>query len=395
MKIGRIYFSIVIIWALYSCNHYQTVDRNNVKTNDTIDFSNGLNLHDNLKLSQIVESVNYYPIPTKDDYLIGKINKLMVTDSMFVILDKDITRAVFLHSKNGEKTYCIHKHGNGPEEYINLCDVSYNSQTSEVGIHCNIKKKILYYSVDGQYLRGENIFYTAYAAQPIGNNILLHTEFKEHPELEENGRFPNLIFLNREHPQESQYQDYYRGPVNRAIVWSSGCWISHWKDTLSIKPDHCNIVYHCTNNSIYPAHFLDFGKYNINSSYWEIAKNSQTTNKKMQQFYQTVEMYEIIRYLESERYIYFTVKQNDKNYSVIYSKRSKKKYAFEYIQDDIELYASFNPKAIFDDKLYFVLKAYHLPLMREYKKNSSVRDILDTVQENDNPVIIEVKLKDF
>ena len=132
MNVSNKFFIVVIATILCSCNKHNTTNRNNLQAIDTIDFSNGLNLNNNLKLSHIAESINYYPIPTSENYLIGKINKLMVTDSMFIILDKDITRAVYIHSKDGETTYCIHKHGNGPEEYINLCDVSYNSNRQEV-----------------------------------------------------------------------------------------------------------------------------------------------------------------------------------------------------------------------------------------------------------------------
>lgn len=385
----------IFIAILCSCKQQFSVDANNFQANDTIDFSNGLDLNNNLKLSQIAESISYYPIPTKDDYLIGKVNKLMVTDSLFIVLDKDITRAIYIHTKNGETTHCIHKHGNGPEEYINLCDVSYNSQTQEVGIHCNIKKKFLYYSVSGEYLREEEIPYTAYAAQPMGDNILLHTEYKEHLELEENGAYPNLILLNRKNPEKAQFHDYFSGPINRSIVWGANSWISQWKDTLSIKPDHSNIVYHSTGDLIYPAHFIDFGDYNIDEGYWEIAQNPRTTRMEMEQFYQNNKIYEIIQYLESEKYIYFTIKHNDKAYPVIYSKKSKQKYAFEQIEDDVDLYASINPKALYDDKLYFILRAYHLPFMRNHKKSSSKQDILDSVEESDNPIIIELKLKEF
>ena len=114
-----------------------------------------------------------------------------------------------------------------------------------------------------------------------------------------------------------------------------------------------------------------------------------------QKFYQTTEMYEILQYLESEKYIYFAAKHHDKVYIILYSKMSKQKFAFESIEDDMELYSSFYPKAIHGNKLYFTLKAHHLPIMREHKKNATDKHILDMVEEQDNPIIIELELKDF
>ncbi len=50
--------------------------------------------------------------------------------------------------------------------------------------------------------------------------------------------------------------NYFKGEINPSVVWSSLCDFSLVGDSLSIKPDHCNIVYHIVGNNIYPAYKL-------------------------------------------------------------------------------------------------------------------------------------------
>lgn len=49
----------------------------------------------NIKLSSLVDSIYYIPLETKDEFLIGNIDKLIVTDKEIYVLDKNITTATY------------------------------------------------------------------------------------------------------------------------------------------------------------------------------------------------------------------------------------------------------------------------------------------------------------
>ena len=48
-----------------------------------------------VKLSTIIDSIYYLPLETDDRYLIGNIDKLIVTDGFFYVIDKDISPSIF------------------------------------------------------------------------------------------------------------------------------------------------------------------------------------------------------------------------------------------------------------------------------------------------------------
>ncbi|MBU3041640.1 6-bladed beta-propeller [Bacteroides fragilis] len=80
-----------------SCSSSET------KLKDIIKINMPLQQDDNIvKLSTIIDSIYYLPLETDDRYLIGNIDKLIVTDVFFYVIDKDINPSIFCFNKKGE-----------------------------------------------------------------------------------------------------------------------------------------------------------------------------------------------------------------------------------------------------------------------------------------------------
>lgn len=385
----------VLIPILFSCNKAQIQERK-MYAQDTINIQKSIMWERSIPFSKLIDSIRYFPIPTENDFLIGKTCKLMVTDSLFIIMDNRITHSVFVFHRNGNWKSCIHQHGNGPTEYIHLSDICYNPQNNALGLYCNIKNRILCYNLNtGQFIQEYKLPYKADMVQFIGKNTVQHAEYQENIELEKEGSFPNLIYLYSDSSQNVICENYFKGPVNRALVTSSQSWFSSWKDTLSIKPDHCNIVYHCSKDSIFPAHFLDFGKDNIDQRYWNKVLENNMTPQKLNDYSKTENLCETIWYIESEKYICFTCKQGGSLSRVIYSKIKNKGFRFETLENDMDMFAIFQPKAIFGNKLYAFLSSQNASTILHSLNTKLIPIELKDVKEGDNPIIVELTLKDF
>lgn len=380
---------------LFSCSNTSNQIKK-MHVHDTINIQKEVVWQEKLLFSTIIDSIRYFPIPTDKDFLIGKTCKLIVTDSLFLIMDNRITHSVFAFHKNGKWKSCIHQHGNGPTEYIYLSDFCYDSQNKALGIYCNIKNRMLYYDLNtGLFLREYKFPYKADMIQFIGDNAVLHTEYQENRELEKNGQYPNLIYLRSDSSQKVIGQNYFRGPVNRALVTSSRSWFSSWKDTLSIKPDHCNVVYHCTKDSIFLGHFLDFGKSVIDDRFWNKIMEKNITSQELNEYCKSENLCETIWYMESQKYICFTCKQKGELSRVIYSKTSNKGFRFKTSENDVDMFATFQPKTILGNKLYGFLSSQNVLTVSHSLNKELIPDNLDNVKEGDNPVIVELTLKDF
>lgn len=77
-----------------------------------------------MKLSSIVDSIYYIPLETQDDYLIGNIDKLIVTDKTFYVLDKNISTATYCFNSEGKFIRKIGNRGASDKEYISITDIN-------------------------------------------------------------------------------------------------------------------------------------------------------------------------------------------------------------------------------------------------------------------------------
>ena len=352
MKILLITISLSCL--LCSCNN-QSFIQGDFHAKDTIDMKNITINDEPILLSDFINQIIYYPIPTERDFLIGDISKMVVTDSIFFLVDNQICHSVFIISKDYESISKIHHHGNGPTEYLQINDAFYDKRNDEVGIYCNLSNKIYYYYTNGEFVRIQEIPYDGEMAQPINNNIIIHTTYKENHQLKKKNMFPNLIQINPKNISNPQCCNYFKESVRRDIVWCSNSWF-------------------CT---------------------WEQATQNNMTIEKLEEFCRMENLCEIIWYLENEKFIYFTCKQEGKLYQVLFSKRTKKTHIITKTINDIDMYAKFQPKAILGNKLYGIIPAYDVVQLRNIVLAADTPERLLTVEEGDNPIIIEFTLKDF
>jgi len=140
--------SIILIFVIsisFSCNKKPKNDNNIIESsNFTI-----LNINpkqfkekDCYKFSKFCDSITYIPLETKDSFLIGSIDKIIVQNNKIFILDK-ITESIFCFDINGKFLYKIDRKGNGPEEYISIGDFQVNSK-EEVIIYSSSQGFLFY-----------------------------------------------------------------------------------------------------------------------------------------------------------------------------------------------------------------------------------------------------------
>lgn len=340
-------------------------------------------------LNEIFDTTVVFPIPTDENYLIGTINKLIVSDSIFAMLDSDISHSAFLLNKYTGWKYCINRQGKGPTEYINPCDIMFHPTLDMIGVFCNYNRKIIYYRLDGEFSHEYKIPMFANAIHPVSENVVAYTDYVLNESLAKSGLYPNLIMCDSLQNVIS-CKDYFVKNINPKVVWSSRCSFSCWDDTLAIKPDHSNTVYHCTADSIYAAYNIDFGFPNAYQQYWEKATEKKLKVEDFDRYCRQIGVCETIWYLESQDYIYFAYRGDEINH-VIHSKKTKETRQFKKLVDTKGNRVPFYPKAIFQDKLYVVIYPHNL------KKNKYTRVLLDEyiVKDTDNPVVVELTLKNF
>ncbi|GHV27004.1 hypothetical protein FACS1894176_08440 [Bacteroidia bacterium] len=347
--------------------------------------------------SQVFSKVDYIPIPTDEDFLIGDVDKLIVTDSHILMMDKYISHSVFIFDKSGTEKIQLSKLGNAPGEYVVMQDIFFDSEKQELVIYCNIRKKLLCYNVNGKFIREESIPFRGWRVKPVGNNYAIFSDYIFNDNAKKSKKYPNIILSSLSENIISS-ADFFTEDVDTKIVWSSVPDFSETTDkSVSIKPDHGNIVYHITADSIYPAYRLDFGKYNIDARYWEKATEKGVTLKRVNEYCNALGLCESYNLLEDSDYLYFNYKQKEKANTVFYSKKTNKMVHANAFLNDMDQITAFHPKLLYDKKIYCLLKAEDILLAKTFLAQNKLLppEILDNTQEFDNPVIVIFTLKDF
>ena len=104
-----------------------------------------------LMLSDLVERVEYIPLETNDNCIVGNINNLFdVSENYIAVADFMFQRQVFLFDRTGRFIAKIGNRGQGPSEYLMPLDVFINE--SKQCVYVKDAQRILMYDFSGKHL---------------------------------------------------------------------------------------------------------------------------------------------------------------------------------------------------------------------------------------------------
>ena len=389
----KTFIFILILFVAYSCAE-KVYDSELIEALDTIEIIPSK--AERVNYSQIFDTVSYIQLPTDDEFLIGSIDKIIHKDSFVIILDKTITHSVFILNEEDGTTLKIHKLGSGPGDYVAASDVIYKEESRELGIYCKMRNVLLYYDLNGNFIREEKVPYHAEKIRCFEDGYAFFADYGIDAKLRKMKRPPNLFLVKND--KILSQADYFNRNINKTIVWTSHPDFSEIdKNKYSINPDHSNYIYHVTPDSIYAAYHLDFGQYNIDSRYWKQAEKRGAKFLSVEDYSDNLGLCNIYPVLEDADFIFFNYKQKKKRYTAFYSKRTKTLINADNFLNDMDQITAFYPMKLQDGKIYCLLNAEDINTAWEYLSENQLLppDILENVEDYDNPVIVIFTLKDF
>jgi hypothetical protein len=136
-------FLVIILITTISCKKN---NKNNIQTST---FSLLENVSDSA--IQLFDEIEYTTLETTDQSLFGAIDKLIVDDDFFFILDKAMKKKIFVFAKDGSFIRTIGNIGKGPGEYTNIEDFTIDEVTKNVIVLC-FPSTIIIYNPKGQFI---------------------------------------------------------------------------------------------------------------------------------------------------------------------------------------------------------------------------------------------------
>lgn len=178
---------------------------------------------DEIRLSDIADTVSLLPLETTKQSLIGEVSKLVSGKDAFYILDKNYMSGIFVFkSQTGQFVCRIGKVGNGPGEYNRIDDFSLDENQQVIYALCD-KNKIITYTLSGDLVAEQTLPFFASAMEFWNETFYFVVNDKDNSNLivtDKNLKvvssyFPNSEYGNKQrvlvHPfQKTENGVYYR-----------------------------------------------------------------------------------------------------------------------------------------------------------------------------------------
>ena len=138
---------------------------------ETIPLKDALSLT-KCKISEYASSIEYIPLETSDDCLIGDEFSLIVA-SQDIFVHEFSDQKIYRFDRNGKFLNSIGKKGQGPGEYVSIYSIYVDESTRECFLLDTFSGNVLVYDYDGTYKRKIHVPVAPCRMTKIGNNYVM------------------------------------------------------------------------------------------------------------------------------------------------------------------------------------------------------------------------------
>ena len=206
-------------------------------------------------IESTIKEVEYIALETDDAHLLGSHVDILADSSSWFLLDKGNGR-LYRYSDSGLFLNEIGHRGNGPGEYVQIQDVQVIKDTVLVFA---FPFKLIYYDVEGVFIKEEEIEGLGDNSIKVGNGILTYRGYR---------------------PDEKYRLSYYLRDSRKDFLFSKRHVInmstgdpvfSMSNDSISVVDSYNNTVYVFSDGKLSPFVSFDFGKYAIPEEFYHFS----------------------------------------------------------------------------------------------------------------------------
>jgi hypothetical protein len=351
-----------------------------------INLADAITQTKSLKLSDFCSTIEYLPLETSIDGLIGTISKIKVTKShIFVLTTKP---EVYVFYRNGKFLRQIGFRGKGPAEYNYISDIAIDEVNKEILVFATLPNKALIYSFDGVLKKNFKIPQTKMvdAVECINPGLYLFM-ISNYMGATANSFeiFGNNGEIKGHHVKPKQFETKSDG----ALYLKEFSFYKIDNAVFSKENILNDTIYKFSNLSFSPFIVINSGKYTCNVNvrmnpglFWVRDKGKYIVLQDI---------------FETSRFLIFEFWLANKTHWSYFDKSLKKAFSIETstgINNDYDPAIPFKPAYQMNSELIGFYSAEELTkLIRGKNLRPDTEKALRNISEEDNPVIIIAKLK--
>ncbi len=384
-------FGIFIFLSFFSCSKPE----NKLKTINILE-----NDESEINISEIADDIEY--IPLANDSILAYIMKVEYINNNYFVKDN---KSKFLRfNEKGELINKIGNRGRGPGEYNHASDFVIDPKTGNIFIIGGKPDQIMVFSAEGKFLKSLNI--SKKYATSIGiiddNLFLFYLDGAQHNE-------ENMELLDMEGNIIKSYSNQYKFERGKAVIGFNGeCLMYSLDGKLHFKEIFSDTIFFLDGKNRIPKLILNTGDRRFTPEVRtkiieEISLDPRSTSERwIKSLIQN-------NLFETSNFLFYSYAYDKKGRFMIYDKSTGNQVEInekEGIKNDwdggpnIQLKMNRDDNTLFSWINAFELKAYveldefknSTPKYPEKKKE--LENLANSLNENDNPVLMLVKLKE-
>lgn len=338
------------------------------------------------------ENVEYIPLETTNASMIGRIDRIQIFDGYYFITDKRNAKGIYIFDSKGHFLNKISPFGKGPHEITFMDDVVYNKITKQIEIYDSVRKKILVYALNGDFIKEFDTKVYLRSFYPIKRNErYYYTGFrsiKEDLDIDKNYR---LLRMDENANLLGSFFSYRDSQENQKIVQLQNNFFptDNSNNVLFLEP-FSNNIYELNANSVILKYKIDFNNANIPDDLLDSDDvNKMGFEKTKFVIKNNAALVKSILFEDNEELILWYTK--DVYRECHYDKKSKESYEYNnyFIKDD-NIYLPMD-QCVTKKFSFTSIEPMFLLTEKTNSYGTRIQKILAGKKSTDNPVLVKIK----
>jgi len=353
---------------------------------------------DNVNLSSIISNLDFTLLETNEEYPLGEVSDIFVSENNIFILDEKIANAVFCYHTNGKLQFAIQAKGRGPGEFYRPTAIAFDRYDQTLHVMDRFLKKIVVFNLFGKFIREIELDFSVYDFKVLDQDT--YAMFLMEPGVFRGESYNERLLITNKAGiikfTKFNYS-YTTKPFFRVPPTLNKHFGNVNANDISFVYFDSRCIYSLNPERVTQKYVIDFGKYNL-------PKNQIMRGKK--DFDLALQSYALLLndFVETTNIIHFTYFYGGLiGHYVFINKKSNQVLQSKNITDDINGFNLKPPIGTMGDEMIYILNPLEIQASLKNKsfvstwpeKNFELRKIAQGLNENSNYVLMFCKLSDF